>query len=238
MYPARWFFRNHEEEPTTEVAMRRGARGRPLRRARRLRRRRTSRRRCRSSSTRSSTGSGSASASWRSAPSSRCCRSARFAFAAREDAGGGGGDDRGARCCSCCCPARTLVAGTRASAAATTSRTSFYARTDFEKQLQNEIVCTCGVRPRSASASAARIRAPPRTRCAGVAALIDEGKSHDEIIQAFVARYGSEEMLGAPIDTGFNRLAWLFPYLVRRHSGVGRSACRGRGTADWTSPAP
>ena len=24
----------------------------------------------------------------------------------------------------------------------------------------------------------------------------------------------SEEVLGAPIDKGFNRLAWLFPYLV------------------------
>ena len=24
MYPAKWFFRRHEEEPTTEVAIRRG----------------------------------------------------------------------------------------------------------------------------------------------------------------------------------------------------------------------
>jgi cytochrome c-type biogenesis protein CcmH/NrfF len=47
-----------------------------------------------------------------------------------------------------------------------------------------------------------------------LAELIDQGKSHDEIIQAFVTMYGSEEMLGAPIDKGFNRLAWLFPYLV------------------------
>ena len=39
------------------------------------------RRACRSSSTRWSTGSGSASACWRSAPASRCCRSARIAFA-------------------------------------------------------------------------------------------------------------------------------------------------------------
>ena len=44
--------------------------------------------------------------------------------------------------------------------------------------------------------------------------MIDQGKSHDEIIQAFVTLYGSEEMLGAPINKGFNRLAWLIPYLV------------------------
>jgi cytochrome c-type biogenesis protein CcmH/NrfF len=47
-----------------------------------------------------------------------------------------------------------------------------------------------------------------------LAAMIDKGMKHDEIIQAFVAKYGSQEMLGAPIDEGFNRLAWLVPYLV------------------------
>jgi cytochrome c-type biogenesis protein CcmH/NrfF len=47
-----------------------------------------------------------------------------------------------------------------------------------------------------------------------LASLIDQGKNHDEIIQAFVTKYGSEEMLGAPIDKGFNRLAWLVPYGV------------------------
>ena len=77
MYPAKWFFRKHEDEPTTEVAIRRsvaedlyvvhaGVRpGRPVGE------------RCRSSSIRWSTGSGSGSACWRSAPASRCCRSAR-----------------------------------------------------------------------------------------------------------------------------------------------------------------
>ena len=43
-----------------------------------------------------------------------------------------------------------------------------------------------------------------------LAAMMDQGKSHDEIIQSFVTLYGSEEMLGAPINKGFNRLAWLF----------------------------
>ena len=53
-----------------------------------------------------------------------------------------------------------------------------------------------------------------------LAALIDQGKNHDEIIQAFIAKYGSEEMLGAPLDKGFSRLAWLFPYLVGATSAV------------------
>ena len=32
--------------------------------------------------------------------------------------------------------------------------------------------------------------------------------------QPFIAKYGGQQLLGAPIDKGFNRLAWLFPYLV------------------------
>ena len=54
-----------------------------------------------------------------------------------------------------------------------------------------------------------------------LAALIDQGKNHDEIIQAFITKYGSEEMLGAPIDKGFNRLAWLVPYLLGASGAVG-----------------
>ena len=63
-----------------------------------------------------------------------------------------------------------------------------------------------------------------------LAALIDQGKSHDEIIQAFIAKYGSEEMLGAPIDKGFNRLAWLFPYLV----GATGAVAIGFAAVKWT----
>jgi cytochrome c-type biogenesis protein CcmH/NrfF len=47
-----------------------------------------------------------------------------------------------------------------------------------------------------------------------LASLIDQGKSHDDIIQSFVSRYGNEEMLGAPMDRGFRRLAWLLPLSV------------------------
>jgi len=52
-----------------------------------------------------------------------------------------------------------------------------------------------------------------------IASLVDQGKTEDEILQHFIAQYGSEELLGAPIDKGFNRVAWLFPY-VAGASGV------------------
>jgi cytochrome c-type biogenesis protein CcmH/NrfF len=47
---------------------------------------------------------------------------------------------------------------------------------------------------------------------AEVSALVAEGRDHDAVIQHFVAKWDSQEVLAAPIDRGFNRLAWLLPY--------------------------
>jgi cytochrome c-type biogenesis protein CcmH/NrfF len=44
--------------------------------------------------------------------------------------------------------------------------------------------------------------------------FLDEDKDRNEVIAAFVEEFGDQSMLAAPIDRGFNRLAWLFPYLV------------------------
>jgi cytochrome c-type biogenesis protein CcmH/NrfF len=54
-----------------------------------------------------------------------------------------------------------------------------------------------------------------------LATLVDQGKSRDEVIQWFVTKYGSEERLGAPIDKGFYRLAWLVPYLLAGTGAIG-----------------
>src|SRR5262245_21244581 len=100
-------------------------------------------------------------------------------------------------------------------------QSSYYARTEFEKQLQHEIVCTCGT---CGHASIGECRKDPcgtsHQMRAELAALIDQKKSHDEIIQWFVTNYGDQRMLGAPIDKGFARLAWLFPYLVGASGAV------------------
>ena len=47
-----------------------------------------------------------------------------------------------------------------------------------------------------------------------LASQIKLGKNRDQIREYFVATYHSQEPLGAPIDRGFNRLAWLFPYAL------------------------
>ena len=43
--------------------------------------------------------------------------------------------------------------------------------------------------------------------------LLSEGKTHDQVLAAFVADYG-QAVLMSPPDKGFNRLAWLLPYLA------------------------
>jgi cytochrome c-type biogenesis protein CcmH/NrfF len=63
-----------------------------------------------------------------------------------------------------------------------------------------------------------------------VATLVDAGKTHDEIIQAMVTKYGSEEMLGAPMDKGFRRLAWLLPWTV----GASAAAAVGLVAVRWS----
>jgi len=133
-----------------------------------------------------------------------------------------------------------LVAGARPASAqqgmggTEDTRSSFYARTPFEKQMQHEIVCTCGA---CGHQNLAECRKDNCSRShemrADLAALIDQGKSHDEIIQAFMAKWGGEEMLGAPLDRGFNRMAWFLPYLV----GLTSAIAVGFAAVKWTRKA-
>ena len=143
----------------------------------------------------------------------------------------------------------TLCGGTTVSAqqhsTAQTSnddvRTSYYARNDLERRLQHEIVCTCGACGHANIGECRKDACGVSHQMRGeLAALIDQNKSHDEIINWFVTNYGSEEMLGAPLNKGFNRLAWLFPYLIGATSAVaiGFAAVRWTRRSETTSDAP
>ena len=57
-----------------------------------------------------------------------------------------------------------------------------------------------------------------RTELSG---LVKQGKTREEVIQYYVAKYGSQEPLASPIDKGFNRLAWFFPYAVGGFAAIG-----------------
>ncbi len=83
-------------------------------------------------------------------------------------------------------------------------------RTALEKDLDASLVCMCGTCEREAigecqCSTAADMRGE-------VADLVAQGKTREEIIQYFIQKYGGQQVLAAPIDKGFNRLAWAVPY--------------------------
>jgi cytochrome c-type biogenesis protein CcmF len=91
----------------------------------------------------------------------------------------------------------------------------------LEKRLQSEVVCMCG-------GCKSPLNDCPMLYChmrepekAEIHALVEEGKTHEEAVAWFIKKYGGQEVLGAPVDKGFNRLAWLFPYLIGAGSAIG-----------------
>ena len=87
-------------------------------------------------------------------------------------------------------------------------------KAQLRRALQSELMCTCSCRRPLNDC-------PMEPNCHGLDAqrakldkFIDAGMTRDQVLAAFVADHGSQEVLMRPIDQGFNRLAWLFPYLV------------------------
>jgi cytochrome c-type biogenesis protein CcmF len=88
-----------------------------------------------------------------------------------------------------------------------------------ERELQRDIICMCGTCGRKNLAECTCSKAAEmRTELSG---LVKAGKTREDVIQYYVAKYGSQEPLAAPIDKGFNRLAWLFPYAIGGVAAIG-----------------
>jgi cytochrome c-type biogenesis protein CcmF len=90
----------------------------------------------------------------------------------------------------------------------------------LEKRLQSEILCTCGCR-RGVDVCGMPNCDGHDPQAAKIHTLVAQGKTHDEIIAVFVRDFGGQDILTSPIDKGFHRLAWFFPYLL---GGVGAVA--------------
>ncbi len=88
----------------------------------------------------------------------------------------------------------------------------FIPRSDFEREMQGSIICMCGTCGRQLlSECTCGTAHNMRLELSG---LVSTGMDRDQIFDYYIEKYGSQEPLAAPIDEGFNRLAWLFPYLV------------------------
>jgi cytochrome c-type biogenesis protein CcmF len=89
----------------------------------------------------------------------------------------------------------------------------------LERELRGELICmcrTCG-RKRIGECTCP-VAGSMREE---VARLVAEGKTREQIYEYYVAKHGSQEPLASPIDKGFNRLAWLVPYLAGLTGAMG-----------------
>ncbi len=101
----------------------------------------------------------------------------------------------------------------------------------LEEELRHEMACTCGTCGHEPLTKCTCSQADAmRTELRGE---IDAGKSKQEIIDHFIGVYGGTQFLGAPVDKGFNRLAWLLPYVV---GGIGLVTVTAV-ARKWTRPA-
>ncbi len=104
--------------------------------------------------------------------------------------------------------AAVLLGGARTAYAAESPGRGHEADRQF---LMSNIVCMCGcLRPLNDCGMINCGKHEAET--AKVDELLGQGKSRDEIVASFIAEYGGQHILTAPLDKGFNRLVWALPY--------------------------
>jgi cytochrome c-type biogenesis protein CcmF len=104
-------------------------------------------------------------------------------------------------------------------------------RSELQKQLEAVIMCKCG------GCRATMGNCQMRPNCHGVndqmvklQKFLAQGMNREQVLDAFVADHGGQDILAAPIDKGFNRLAWALPYVV----GVTSAALIGLVAMRWS----
>ncbi|MBI4262766.1 MAG: cytochrome c biogenesis protein CcsA [Acidobacteria bacterium] len=215
MYPAKWFFRKHEDQPTTEVAIRRGFAQDvyivlPAYDV------------AQQSATLSLVVNPLVNWIWVGfgimalGIGIALLPDTVFAFAVAKVPGN-------AVTTSLLLLALVLPAAVQAQDGGSATQGQITQKSALQRQLEGELICMCGACVRSPLHSCQM-----RPVCHGyteetalIARLEGEGKTHDEILAAFIAQYGGQHVLAAPIDRGFNRLAWLFPYLAAAAALIG-----------------
>jgi cytochrome c-type biogenesis protein CcmH len=66
-----------------------------------------------------------------------------------------------------------------------------------------------------------------------IAMLTKQGRTKKEILDFYVAKFGSNQVLAEPPNEGFDRLAWLAPYIV----GVAALIAVAMTARRWTRPS-
>ena len=93
-------------------------------------------------------------------------------------------------------------------------------RSALERDLANEVMCTCGCRLPAGTCG--------MMNCEGKAAqlgkiktLVGQGLTREQVIDTFVQEAGGQFILSRPKDEGFHRLLWLMPYTLAALTALG-----------------
>jgi cytochrome c-type biogenesis protein CcmF len=87
-------------------------------------------------------------------------------------------------------------------------------RSELQRRLEGEIMCTCGCNQMMGSCQMRPNCGHYDQQNARLTGFLAEGKDYEAVREAFAQEFGSQAVLGAPLDRGFNRLAWLLPYVA------------------------
>jgi cytochrome c-type biogenesis protein CcmF len=93
-------------------------------------------------------------------------------------------------------------------------------RSQLERDLANEVMCTCGCRLPAGTCGMMNCEGKA-SQLAKVHTLVSEGKSRDEVLDAFVRDFGGQYILARPKDEGYHRLLWMLPYTLAAVSAAG-----------------
>ncbi|HJN46017.1 MAG: cytochrome C biogenesis protein [Acidobacteria bacterium] len=104
----------------------------------------------------------------------------------------------------------------------------------LELDLRRSLVCMCGSQGCGKKILAECTCATAAATREEVKNLVADGMTRDEVLRFYVEKHGSQEPLAAPLDEGFNRLAWLFPYLLAAAGAV----ALGGALVRWTHLGP
>jgi cytochrome c-type biogenesis protein CcmF len=107
-----------------------------------------------------------------------------------------------------------LPAGASAQSSQSPQSVAPDAKSEVRRQLEGDIMCTCGCRAPLNDCQMGPTCHGLQEQNANLDKFLAAGMNREQVRAAFVELFGSQDVLTAPIDKGFNRLAWLFPYLL------------------------
>ena len=117
-------------------------------------------------------------------------------------------------------PAGVLAQTASVGQVASTGAGTLVFRSAEERELANEIMCTCGCRLPAGTCGMMNCEGKA-SQLAKIKTLVSEGKTREQVIASFVQEFGGQHILARPIDEGYHRLLWLMPYTLAALTAVG-----------------